>query len=212
MRILFAVTTCCARRHQADAQRRTWAQNCETRFFVGGPKERHDEVSLDVDDSYAGLPAKVKATMAWACERGYDAVLKVDDDVYVATDRLPRYDADYVGNFRAHNGPYPADYASGFAYFLSRRAMEIVAQAPLTEDSMEDRFVGNLLSRQRNLRCLDEKRFVCLYPGLDEAKFLWGSPIGKSCIAIAQYPDKKFDDVHFWYNRAFPKVEHAVSR
>lgn len=211
--LIIAIATCRARRHQADAQRRTWAAGlANVRFFVGGdgPAEREDEVVLPVDDSYAGLPAKVKAIMAWALEHGHDSVLKLDDDVYLVPSRLPRYEADYVGNFRMRTGNYPADYPSGFCYFVSRQAMEIIAAAPLTVDTMEDRWIGNTLDAARapqRLCFLDEKRFCCSYPGIDEAKFLWGSTLGKMCIAIGQYPADRFDALHYWYQRAFPGDE-----
>lgn len=214
MRTLIAVTTCRARRSQADAQRATWAAGLSNVvFFVGGsgPPERPDEVVLNVDDSYRGLPAKVKGAMSWAGDRGYDAVLKLDDDVYLATSRLPFYDADYVGNFRVHNGNYPYDYASGFAYCLSAYAAKIIAEAPLTEDTFEDRWVGNTLGGRRGVRMLDEKRFYCAYPtGVEEAKFLWGSPVGKTVVAVGQYPASRFNDLHYWYQLVF-EGKHCVS-
>lgn len=215
---MIAIATCRARRHQADAQRRTWAAGlANVHFFVGGdgPAEREDEVVLPVDDSYAGLPAKVKAIMAWALERGHDSVLKLDDDVYLVPSRLPRYEGfDYVGNFRMRNGNFPSDYCSGFCYLVSRQSMEVIASAPLT-DNMEDRWVGNTLDAARpqlRLRFCEEKRFGCTYPGIDEPKFLWGSTVGKTFIAIAQYPAKEFGALHYWYRRAFPHeaCQHTV--
>ena len=209
IRTLIAVTTCHARRGQAEAQQSTWAKNLpNVKFFLGGDDAVHDnEVLLNVDDSYAGLPAKVKATCRWALDHGYEAMLKLDDDVYLVPERF--YKAgfemfDYVGNFRMWNGKYPHDYASGFAYYLGGKALEIIAYAPLTDDSMEDRWVGNTLGPfYSRLRLHDEKRFACLYPtGIEEGKFLWGCPVGKTCIAIAQYPAHKFADLHYWYQRA----------
>lgn len=211
MKRLIAVTTCKTRRHQADAQRNTWALGRDdVRFFVGENPDQ-DEVGLSVDDSYAGLPAKVRAACRWALDQGYDSVLKLDDDVYLVPGRLPGYDAyDYVGNFRMRNGDYPYDYASGFAYHLGRRAMEIVAGCALGADTMEDRFFGNLLGASRNIKTFDEKMFACSYPcGIDEPKFLWGSPLGKMCIAIAQYPADKFEGLHYWFKRTFTNV-HGI--
>lgn len=227
MKMLIAVTTCHERRAQADAQRYTWAapanrpwlfkgvEYTDVVFFVGqGKSEREDEVVLDVDDSYAGLPAKVRAVMTWAVDRGYEAVLKLDDDVYLVPSRLPDYSrsdnqygtigADYAGNFRMHNGSlYPYDYASGFCYWLSRWGAETIATAPLTEDTMEDRWVGHQLALART-HYYDEKRFCCPYPnGVEHAKYLWGSTIGKQHIAFAQYPPEKLYEMHHWYMVAF---------
>jgi hypothetical protein len=179
------------------------------RFFVGGvptlESQPVDEIELGVDDSYDGLPAKVREICRWALLYGYDELVKVDDDVYLVPGRLPDYAAyDYVGNFRMHNGLSPYDYASGFCYRLGRRAIELVAGAELTRDTMEDRWVGHVMGSARNIRSLDEKRFACTFPtGVEEPKMLWGSPLGKTVIAVAQYPWGHFDGLDYWYRRAF---------
>jgi hypothetical protein len=213
-RTLIAVTTCHVRRHQADAQRLTWVEGvspelADVRFFLGpGQQLREDEVILPVDDSYIGLPEKVKATMGWAREHGYTSVLKLDDDTYTVPKRLflAGYESyDYVGNFRCHNGKYPADYASGFAYWLSAKAMGIIADAPLTDDTFEDRWVGNVLGAVRPyLKMLDDKRFTCTFPtGIESAQFLWSCNIGKTHICFAQYPAREFGLLHAWYKRCY---------
>lgn len=204
---LIAVVTCRARRAQADAQRRTWAAGRDdAKFFVGNHGLANDnEVWLPVDDGYDDLPAKVQAMCRWALENQYDSVLKVDDDVYLVPGRLPDYTIyqfDYVGNFRDANGGYPHRYASGFCYWLSRKSMEIVASAELG-DTMEDRWVGQLLGAAR-VRTYHEARFSCTYPcGVDHPRQLWGSSIGRSNIAYAQYPADKFDGLRYWQGRVF---------
>jgi hypothetical protein len=212
VRLLIAVTTCHARRRQADAQYFSWAKGVgDVRFFLGeGKSEDVRDVILPVDDSYQGLPAKVKATMSWARSNGYDAVFKVDDDVYVVPERLYRagYERfDYVGNFRAGNGGYGHAYASGFAYWLGSRAVSIIADAPLTEDTFEDRWVGNTLGAiTPRLVTYDEKRFACTYPaGIDAPQKLWSS-VGRTHIALAQYPAHMFPGLHYWYKRIYDTV------
>jgi hypothetical protein len=206
MNLLIAVTTCAARRHQADAQRSTWARNlANVRFFVGDIEARENEISLPVDDSYAALPHKVQHMNRWALENNYDAVLKIDDDVYIVSDRLNRLviDRDYVGNFRAPTGSSPAPYASGFAYFLGKRAMTAIANGPFPDDINEDRWVGNTLASPTYTK-YDDKRFSCLYPcGIDHARTLWSSAAGRACIAIAQYPAHKFHELETWYRRLY---------
>lgn len=212
MKLLIAVITCHTRREQADAQYHTWVKDAEdVRFFLGdGSSEDAKDVILPVNDSYQGLPAKTQAMTRWALDRGYDAVFKVDDDTYVVPERLYRagFEAyDYVGNFRMRNGNYPADYASGYAYWLSSRAMHAIADAPLTEDTMEDRWVGNVLDNVvPRLRLLDEKRFACTSYSIAEAKYLWGSPVGRTHIALAEYAADRFPDLHYWYRRAHADV------
>jgi hypothetical protein len=202
---LLAVITCRSRRSQANAQRNTWVQSSrdDVRFFVGQGNDEPNEIALPVDDSYQGLPVKVQSAVRWALDHDYDSFLKLDDDVYLVPERLPRYDEDYVGNFRSRNGSYAHDYASGFCYYLSHRAMEIVANASLTEDTMEDRWVGQTLMNVC-VRCRDEKRFSCPYPtGVEAPQKLWGSNLGKEAIALAQYPADKFFELHYWYRRVF---------
>ena len=182
----------------------------DVRFFLGGGEAQcSDEVILDVGDGYKDLPDKVRAVCRYALASGYDGLCKLDDDVYLVPARFLAAGLevfDYVGNFRMHTGNYPADYASGFCYRLSRRAMEIVADAELTEDTFEDRWVGNLLDAAHpRLRTLDEKRFMCSYPGIDAPEKLWGSPIGRTHIAFAQYPPEMFAALHYWYGR----ISHA---
>ncbi len=50
-----------------------------------------------------------------------------------------------MGRFRGPSGGYPAPYCSGFAYWLSRRAFQIVAQQPIGSDTADDRWLGNVL-------------------------------------------------------------------
>lgn len=213
-KLLIAITTCHARRHQADAQRASWVQDvnpamADVRFFLGGfphVEESGDTVLLPVDDSYEGLPAKVKATMEWARARDYWSVLKLDDDVYLVPERLKLIPAgEYIGNFRMHTGKYPADYASGFAYWLGARATAAVAEAPLTDDPNEDRWVGNVMDVLRpRPQAVDEKRFCTPYPtGVEEPAKLWGSNLGRTGIAFAQYPAERFAELHKWYKRVF---------
>lgn len=234
MRTLISVVTCHKFRERADACRNTWVREvrggADVRFFVGidtrpieegnaygysttlPVKENGDEVMLPCDDEYDGLAVKVKMMFAWAVAQGYQRIFKLDDDAFVVPQRLLSIGGtfDYVGNFRAANGKYPYDYASGFCYMLSDRAAKIVADRPYVpgDDTMEDRYVGNTLGpfEYNPLNFVDEKRFVCCFPGIDEATTLWSSPIGKSHAVYAQYPANKFADLHRWYKIIFQGV------
>jgi hypothetical protein len=86
--------------------------------------------------------------------------------------------------------------------------VNIVADAPLTGDTFEDRWVGNTLGTYcQHLRAFDEKRFICTYPaGIDNPRYLWGSRIGKTHIAFAQYPAAKFPGLHYWHKRVYEPV------
>ena len=220
MRTLIAVVTCHKYAERADAVRRTWARDvhasgADVRFFYGVPEGTEnaplpdDSVMLPVDDGYTALALKVKMMLAWALAQGYDRIFKCDDDAYIIPARLLSMGStfDYVGNFRAPNGEYPYPYASGFCYMLSARAAKIVVDRPYAEgdDTMEDRYVGNTLGpfECMPLNFVDEKRFICCYPGVSEPTVLWWSPIGKTHAVYAQYPANMFGGLHHWYKVAF---------
>ncbi len=131
------------------------------RFFLGERADyvpRPDEIVLPVSDAYEALPLKTRGICRWAAEHQYDWLFTCDDDTYVAPERLfgsgfEQYD--YVGRFRGPSGGYPAPYCSGFAYWLSRRAMEIVARQPLSSDTADDRWLGNVLHEAGIVGSLD---------------------------------------------------------
>lgn len=183
MKILIAVITCHHMRARANAQRETWVPDvhgADVRFFLGrpasiSPAERPatsiqphpvvpaaDEIFLDVPDDYKGLPAKVQAMWKWAHDNGYEFGLKLDDDVYLQPGRALASGFekhDYVGRLRGASGIYPAPYASGFSYWLSRKAMKIIADTSLNGDVAEDRFVGNAL-HAKGISCHADYRYV----------------------------------------------------
>lgn len=157
LRKLIAVVTCHKYADRAAAARATWAsrvQGAAVKYFRGCPDQEQEytedgnDVYLKVPDDYAHLPAKVRAMFRWAVANDYDYICKVDDDVYILPDVLlamPIGGYDYIGRFRGPAGGYPADYASGFAYWLSVKAATIVSNAELNADWAEDRWVGNVL-------------------------------------------------------------------
>lgn len=139
MKSLIAVISCHARQGYSDVVRETWAPlvvGADLKFFMGrGPREPlADEVILDCDDAYMGLPDKVRAIMRWALEHGYDYVLKCDDDVVVLPKALLASDYaqyDFIGcaDPAVKQGEISTPW--GFCYWLSARAMKLVAEAPL---------------------------------------------------------------------------------
>lgn len=143
-------------------QRALWVDAAQSRvdvrFFYGGSAGREplgDEVFLDVGDDYYSLVPKVRAVIRWARDAGYDYMAKIDTDVYVDVGKtlagfLP---VDYRGNMREGQvkrfGEEPeltVKYACGPAYWLSRRAMEAILNAPEPATPYEDRATGYLLS------------------------------------------------------------------
>ena len=165
MRKLIAIVACHQKRAWAEAQRATWVKDivgkgyADVKFFFGRPASpdacepifSKDEIWLDVDDSYAGIPLKVQAISMYAAEHCYDYVAKCDDDVYIAPERFPALPltADYIGRFRTPYGSvYPSSFASGFFYWLSNRAAKIVAETQWNGDWMDERFIATALARR----------------------------------------------------------------
>ena len=201
-RILIAVVTCRRFRARADVQRRTWVPRvigAEVRFFVGAGEGEllPDEVEFDVDDGYQGLPQKVQRAFRWAVDQGYDHILKLDDDVYVVAERLMKFfnpTCDYRGRVRAPSrendaprlyGPRESEFCSGYAYWVSARAANIVSAMPANGDWAEDRFCGNVLAKA-GIRAVHDPTLK-LWPPLSGHRC---SLPNRACLAcIRQYDD-----------------------
>ena len=157
-----------------EAIRRTWGQalkqmGVETRFFVAADKNNHvkyesDEVSLSCSDDYDELPFKTREICKWAYGKTAKHVFFTDVDVCIFPHNLLSCgfeETDYAGRFHDKKPGWVGrreilgkdrkevidrcyNWASGFGYFLSRKAMGEVAQAfPMT--FAEDVFVGQVL-------------------------------------------------------------------
>lgn len=205
MNTLIAVAGCWHRGDRTQSQRDTWARDCGAWFFVGrkptdGWIAPSQTFELDVDDSYAGLPEKVRGICRWGLENGFDSLCKLDDDVLLLPERLDGVlgDADYVGRFRAGYDGFPP-YSSGFTYMLSRKAMQIVADAELTNDWAEDRWVGTILS-EAGVTTRDEKRFCCPFNGGLEpcGERIFQHALGRNGISFAQLSPENIRDCWKW--------------
>ena len=141
MKCLLAVVNCHSREEFSSAVRSTWLplvpEGLDVRFFRGRGAMREplaDEIFLDCDDSYEGLPNKVQEIVRWAHTHGYDFVLKCDDDVVIKPKELLASGferSDFTGCQEAacKSGEIRTPY--GFCYWLSRRAMELILATPL---------------------------------------------------------------------------------
>lgn len=147
--VLIAIPTCEADKPMEDTIRRTWGKDLQSThgahvveivFFSGK--------TLGVPDDYDSLPIKIKAICQWATSQTYQWMLKADTDAYIWLDRIMASGFEHYDYSGYCNPKFPdaENYASGgAAYWLSRRAMRIIANAELTEDTAEDRWVGKTL-------------------------------------------------------------------
>lgn len=153
MKMLIAVVHCRTRQPYMDAIRSTWLPTvpaeADVRFFVGRGEHKEfpqDVVELDCDDSYTGLPEKVRAIARWALENNYDYMLKCDDDVILLPSKLivsGHTSYDFVGHRNSSKQDPVPPY--GFCYWLSRRAMSIVEKSELPADNYDEGWVRTKL-------------------------------------------------------------------
>ncbi|HSZ60713.1 MAG TPA: glycosyltransferase [Terriglobales bacterium] len=194
---LVAVVTCKQYVDRVQAQQETWIPSARA---AGYEVEIFDGERLGVPDDYYSLIPKTQAICNWALTHGYDRILKVDDDCCIRVDRLKPSNFDYAGIVIAANdcgstvppgvparprGTYPYKYASGGAYWLSRKAMEIIANAKPNGDWAEDRFVGNILAKHGI--------FVRRIP--DYAAFAADSSLPSGWTLITQLPAPQIREV-----------------
>ena len=146
--------------------RNSWLKDvtCDYKIIKGIGDEalrQPDELFLNCMDDYHHSTDKLRALIKYTFDRGYDYLLKVDDDVYVYWDRLMQNvpTADYVGG-----GPFgPGDtYCSGATYWLSRRSMSILLTSP-AGCWAEDRWAGEALNRN-GIKCAFDTRYHVVKP------------------------------------------------
>lgn len=158
-----------------------------------------DVVRLPVDDTYRGLPAKTKAIAKYALENGFDFVFKCDDDVYLEPSRLINSDfaqlGDYIGRKRGPSGGFPAPYASGFSYWLSKKALRVAAETPLTNDPAEDRWLGNALLAA-GIPCVADYRYVVTDSTRNALTHTEGPRKGNYVISACEFDSQKMRRVH----------------
>lgn len=127
--------------------------------------ETFDGPRLNVSDTYLDLPHKIQAMCRWAYDRLYRRLLKIDCDTYLDPAGLWRMTRIEVGDYagcvltprdsghpikQAKDDPpgtWPHPYAAGGAYWLTRRAMKHIIDAPIPPGVWcEDRWVGHVLA------------------------------------------------------------------
>ncbi len=163
MKILIAIPSCDAHAAYANAQRNTWLtdlpRSMDYKFVLGHngiPGQIGDGIYLGEDDykpeqglqKYPTLPTKTKLLCKYALATGYDYLFKTDTDTLVNPENLlfsDFEDWDYSGGY---NQEESGEFCSGGAgYWLSRKAMKVVANSAVTHWS-EDVFVALALKEK----------------------------------------------------------------
>ena len=201
MNTLLAVVSAHTRDDWANAIRSTWVPlvpegTVDVRFFRGRGATRDplpDEVFLDCDDSYDGLPDKVQAMIRWAYEHGYDFFLKIDDDVVIDPVKLVSSGyALYPYSGRA-NRPMRPDrmfvVPYGFCYWLSRDCMKIVIDGKLPVGSNDDeKWVASLLHDQ-GVHLISKEHYRLHYELEDRSNYPLYRPLCKKKMILNDPPE-----------------------
>jgi len=154
VKVLIAVVSCHTREEFAEAIRSTWLPSVpaelDIRFFRGTGATREaksDETWLSCRDDYEGLPNKVQEIVRWAYVHDYDYVMKLDDDTILRPkawlDGFLR--VDFSGCLEPACKPNEIQTPWGFAYVLSRKAMELVLKEPLPSHGNDEAWVSTAL-------------------------------------------------------------------
>jgi len=189
-------------RAKVQAQRDTWRKDTDgIDVFVflgrGAEKLNDDEIILDAPDDYKGLPEKVRLAFGWALDQGYDYCLRIDDDTYVQVDRLLKavpVGHNYSGRLRGPSGNWKSPYASGFAYWLSRKGMEVRVNGT-TNDTVEDRATANILA-SAGIKCHHDDRFVVHLSKRNAVSGDEGPRRGNTIIASCEYEPDEMREIH----------------
>lgn len=161
-----------------DTWYKLWAEKYSDKFdvklFVGtGDQEVRfpNLVELDAPDGYMDLPAKVKAMFKYALASGYDYCLKLDDDVLLCPQNFLKLfqPVDYCGYELESD---TLKWASGAAYVVSRKAMQLVVDTPwdVTWNSAEDQATGRILATN-GIPLTHDHRYLCCHCSTCFARF-----------------------------------------
>lgn len=157
---LIAVVSAAHRVEWREAIRSTWLpqvplDKADVVFFVGrGMETKEGLVRLDCDDSYQGLPEKVRAIAKWSFDHGYQHMLKCDDDTVLRPVELLNSSYErhkYSGRANRFPGRTQAyTVPVGFNWWIDRECMAYVsvAELPTNGSNDDEKWVASVLHRK----------------------------------------------------------------
>lgn len=205
---LIAIVNARSRQHSwAEAVRSTWfkqtpSDKSDVKFFVGRGDSvvLEDTVELDCDDSYLGLPDKVREIVRYAYSHEYRYVLKCDDDVILKPNLWLKSGYDehkYSG--RANRRPNARDnfyIPMGFFYVMDRECMGFVKDAslPSPHNNDDERWVAKILF-ENGIELHDDKRAHLYMGGLKDIPPRVNRPLR---IGTRAQTEIKFENAFAW--------------
>lgn len=117
-----------------------------------------DMLFLPCPNEYHALPQRTYHWCHWLLQQpNWEYGFKCDDDTYVAAERLDAVLQNLTADYAGVEWHPQMNYGSGGAgYFLSRRAVEIVARELTHQTGAEDLLVGEVLRRNGITLHMDE--------------------------------------------------------
>src|ERR1022692_3101676 len=137
---------------------------CGNLCCLGKLEDLDSVIQLPCPDGYEQLPRKIQAILRWAIEKGYEHILKIDDDVVLRpTDFLSSgYDAfDFTGQV---NRPGPPEVSFGFCYTLNRQCMKLMTGALLPNNCDDELWVAHTLAKNQILLTDMKQYALCQTP------------------------------------------------
>ena len=149
-----------------QAVRDTWWSDLtfDKKFFFGRGSRtlRDDEIILPVPDRFKKHCLKNQMMFQWALDNDYDWVFRCDDDAYVRPDRLTEASTELLGD-QIGWGPWVGqgnNYITGGAgFWLSRKALSRIADAPITKTHEDDLWIGRDVLARPDIRRVHDPRY-----------------------------------------------------
>jgi hypothetical protein len=179
MKILVAICSHKAAHGHQIATRETWlglwGHLVDCRFLLGNGNDTpaNDEWIFQVDDTYAGMPAKFTAMFQRALAEGYDYVFLTGIDTYVIIPRLLAVNLEGVVYAGGVNDDGGLCWVGGAGVWFGLPAIEVLARQVASNQPHPDDWMGKVL-KGAGISPQEDRRYV--YVEQHGSVFPWDKP------------------------------------